>query len=171
MLPTALIRAALWKVAALTVASLIVSCGSSEIDGYFDAAGPVFDRHSETMVAAETSMFEVSRLGGGDGLSFGADARTAARLLPIFSVTADAVERDIAAWDEVEFPESAREYHSLIGLVMSLRLQAMIQGEEVLGQISAGQIVEDPFLGPENAMTDANAVLARALDEAVSIRD
>lgn len=171
MFPTGIKRSISWKAAALGALVLGVSCGGSEIDDYFSASDPVFDRHSTTMAAAESSMFEISRTSDTGGLSFGADAETANRLLPIFSATADAVEQDIARWDEIVFPESVGEYHSLSRLVMSLRLQAMLLGEDVLGDIASGQIVQDPFLGPEDAMADANAVLVRALDEAATLRD
>ena len=170
MFPTTQFRTAAWLTFVLLAVILIVSCGGSEIDDYFSTADPVFDSHSDTMAAAETSLFEVSRLDDGGGLSFGADVVPANRLLPIFSETAVSVEHDIAAWDEIDFPDSAGEYHSLTRLAMSLRLQAMLLGEQVLEQIAQGQVLEDPFVGPENAMADANAVLVRALDEANNIR-
>lgn len=56
-------------------------------------------------------------------------------------------------------------------MVMSLRLQEMSAGEEVLRQISVAQTIHHPFLRTENSNKDADAVRVRALDEGASRRN
>lgn len=146
------------------------ACGSSPTGTYFGAADPIFQRHSQTMVNAETKMSEATSTDDQDVFVLGARSGNAFRLLPIFRDTALAIESDIADWDAIDVPIVTSDYHSLIREVMSQRLAAMRVGITALQDIAAGNSADDPLTQAESAMDEANEILRMAVDEAKRIK-
>jgi len=162
----------------LVVVIVIAACGKSATRGYFDAADPIFERHSTTMANAESAMFLVASASTSNSREPGTfdlspDVSTATEFSTIFRETAAAIEQDIADWDRLssaDIPEETAEYHALIREVMSLRLDAMTGGRDVLDEMTSGGGNGD-LSGAENAMLEANDVLKSALFEADQSRE